>query len=455
MGAVQRDYHIPAVWADHLEEKVELRVKATLGEWANILIMPSYHTLATYQPLTSNFRSAYGGVVHDVMLRRLKKAAYKYAQEIERQVDELSAEEEEEEPPLPSVPRSTSKPLGKMSEQPTASSPEADVFREYKKIKTLVREKRSEESSEDYIKDVWPMITNATESDEAKKLWLSHVTAHPLDKQGTAQSHYERLVLDDEDSQIRRARLRMDGGQRLAPVWHVLKQTISPARYVKGFREVTKGRRGEIAFAKMPMQGTTVPQMDQAVISYDLEQQFYEERRKKETGQGAKPPTKASVKTPANPPKRPLPQGVEEPQRRFYGPPASQGPQKESTFLPREEYDKLSSEEKKALFESCRSGTRGPANRTGAQEWYKALDVPEVTEQKLKESDFSPAGKEKLPKIITSANVAQFKNDCGDLGPKYVHLIEGGVHPPVRQYPLNPGAVEEMDKIVKESSEKS
>ncbi|KAK5605522.1 hypothetical protein CRENBAI_010989 [Crenichthys baileyi] len=134
--AGQRDYHIPAVWADCLEEKVKLRVKATVGEWANILTMPSYHTLATYQPLTSKFRSAYVGVVHDVMSRRLKKAAYKYAQEIERQVDELSAEEEEEEPPLPSAPHSTSKPIGKMSEQPTAASPEADVFREYKKIKT-------------------------------------------------------------------------------------------------------------------------------------------------------------------------------------------------------------------------------------------------------------------------------------------------------------------------------
>ncbi|MEQ2192991.1 hypothetical protein XENOCAPTIV_021214 [Xenoophorus captivus] len=291
-----------SVWAGRLEDKVEFRVKATVGEWANILMMPPYHILATYQPLTSKFTSAYVGVVHDVMLKRLKKAAYKYAQEIERQ------------------------PFGKMSEHPTASNPEADVFREYKKIKTLVREKRSEESNEDYIKDMWLMITNATESDKAKKLWLSHVTAHPLDKQGTAQSHYERLVLedmDDEDSQIRRARLRMEGGQCLAPVWHVLKQTISPARYVKALRGVTKGRRGEIAFAKMPMQGMTVPQMDQAVISYDLEQQFYVERRKKETGQGAKPPTKASVKAPANPPNKPLPQRREEPQRRFYGPPAS------------------------------------------------------------------------------------------------------------------------------------
>ncbi|MEQ2211028.1 hypothetical protein XENOCAPTIV_024559 [Xenoophorus captivus] len=180
--AGQRDYHIPAVWADRLEDKVELRVKATVGEWANVQMMPSYRTLGTYQPLTSKFRTVYVGVVHDVMLRRLKKAAYKYAQEIERQVDELSTKEEEEEPPLPSAPRSTSKSIGKMSEQPTASSPEADVFCQYKKIKTLVTEKRSEESSEDYIKDVWPMITNATESDEAKKLCLSHVTAHPQEK---------------------------------------------------------------------------------------------------------------------------------------------------------------------------------------------------------------------------------------------------------------------------------
>ncbi|MEQ2211824.1 hypothetical protein XENOCAPTIV_017376 [Xenoophorus captivus] len=222
--------------------------------------------------IKSNSRTAYVGVVDYVMLRRLKKAAYKYAQEVDRQVDELSAEEEEETS-LPQPPHSTRKPVGKMPEQLTASSPETDVFREYKKIKTLVREKRPEEDSEVYIKDVWPMITNATKSDEAKKLWLSHMTAHPLDKHGTAQSHYERLVLedmDDEDSQIRRARLRMDGGQRLAPVWHVLKQTNSPARYVKALREVTNGRRAEIAFSKMPMQGTTVPQMDQAVIAYDL-----------------------------------------------------------------------------------------------------------------------------------------------------------------------------------------
>ncbi|MEQ2198669.1 hypothetical protein XENOCAPTIV_016314 [Xenoophorus captivus] len=376
-----------------------------------------------------------------------------------------------------------SKPLGKMSEQP----PEADVFREYKK--TLVREERSEESSEDYIKDVWPMITNATESDEAKKLLLSHVTAHPLDKQGTAQSHYDRLVLedmDDEDSQIRRARLRMDGGQRLAPGWHVLKQTISPVRFVKALREVTKGRRGEIAFAKMPMQGTTVPQMDQAVISYDLEQQFYEERRKKETGQGAKPPTKANVKAPANPPNIPqirdpgasnddtvtywrgdqiYTKVVGEPYPVDTGAEVSmthrglkttgylmvqfangtmeempygtwqgiiwvKGPYNLITVTDLKELNKPWGEHRSLSqrLSQLRSGlvkVGSTQSGTGAQKWYKAVDVPEVTEQKLKERDFSPAGKERLQKIITSANVAWFTNNCGDLGPKYMHLIEG------------------------------
>lgn len=76
--------------------------------------------------------------------------------------------------------------------------------------------------------------------------------------------------------------------------------------------------------------------------------------------------------------------------------------------------------------------------------------VYEVTEQKLKDSHFSLAGKEEMRRIFKSANVARFKNNCGDLGPRFCHHIEGGVHPSGRQYPLNPGAVEEMDKMVRE-----
>ncbi|KAI3364635.1 hypothetical protein L3Q82_011414 [Scortum barcoo] len=140
--------------------------------------------------------------------------------------------------------------------------------------------------------------------------------------------------------------------------------------------------------------------------------------------------------------------------------------------LPDEEYRKLTPEQKKALREDhydlittrdlkelqlpkklrrslrrrldklqARVVRLEPAQSKATQtNWYKPVDVTETTEQKIQESDFSPKGKERLKQIIAQANVARFKNDCGDLGGKYVHTIEGGVHPPVRQYPLNPGS---------------
>lgn len=54
-----------------------------------------------------------------------------------------------------------------------------------------------------------------------------------------------------------------------------------------------------------------------------------------------------------------------------------------------------------------------------------------MTELKVQESNFSPAGKETFKQIISKANVVWFKNDCRDLGPKYVHTIVGGTSPPV------------------------
>uniref|UniRef100_A0AAV2M8G8 ribonuclease H n=1 Tax=Knipowitschia caucasica TaxID=637954 RepID=A0AAV2M8G8_KNICA len=82
--------------------------------------------------------------------------------------------------------------------------------------------------------------------------------------------------------------------------------------------------------------------------------------------------------------------------------------------------------------------------------WYKPVNIQEVTEEKITKSNLSPAGKQRLREILSKADIARFKNDCGDLGDKYVYTIEGGVHPPVRQYPLNPAAIEEMSTIVKE-----
>lgn len=54
-----------------------------------------------------------------------------------------------------------------------------------------------------------------------------------------------------------------------------------------------------------------------------------------------------------------------------------------------------------------------------------------MTELKVQESNFSPAGKETFKQIISKANVVWFKNDRRDLGPKYVHTIVGGTSPPV------------------------
>lgn len=113
---------------------------------------------------------------------------------------------------------------------------------------------------------------------------MSHITANPADKRVSAQSHYEQLVLEDmdnEDTQIQHATLHMDQGQRLTPVWYQHKQVIAPTKYVKTLRVVTQGQRGEINFAKMPLHDSTIQQIETAVKSYDLKQQYYENKIKK------------------------------------------------------------------------------------------------------------------------------------------------------------------------------
>ncbi|XP_043990584.1 uncharacterized protein LOC122841377 [Gambusia affinis] len=81
---------------------------------------------------------------------------------------------------------------------------------------------------EGYLKDVWPTVVSATKYEGAKKLWITSVTTEPMTGSESAQNHYERLVLedmDDEKSQIRRARGQLDKGSRLEPLWRTLKQT--------------------------------------------------------------------------------------------------------------------------------------------------------------------------------------------------------------------------------------
>uniref|UniRef100_A0A3B5B8S8 ribonuclease H n=1 Tax=Stegastes partitus TaxID=144197 RepID=A0A3B5B8S8_9TELE len=90
---------------------------------------------------------------------------------------------------------------------------------------------------------------------------------------------------------------------------------------------------------------------------------------------------------------------------------------------------------------------------SGAEVLMTCKSLPEEGHLRVQLADGTT---KKLPfrdhRFIAKANVARIKNDCGNLGEKYTHTIIGGVHPAVRQYPLNPGAVEEMDLIVRELS---
>ncbi|KAM3582756.1 uncharacterized protein V6R79_016158 [Siganus canaliculatus] len=538
--AGQTGYEVPEVWRSSQGEKKTLEVTATAGEWANILMMPFYTTLTKCKELTSNFRTAYTGVAHDVLLRKMKTTALAEARRIARDNEEENLDDEEDERALTPTPQpQTSLMHAGVPPAPAKVPADGQEFTEFKKIKALVRPKGPNEEIKGYLKEVWCLVEGSTECESAKRLWLSHITSHPIDRKEDAKSHYARLVLEDEDDEeahISRARAGLEQGQTLAQVWHGLKEVIVPKRYVKALRAVTKGHRGEVTFVKMPTSETTVTQMNAAVKSWDLEHQFYEEKRKKEAKQQPRAAEKQASK-PYTQVQSNRPQGT--PNR---GPPSNWGQQQGAQASPARPkptpnpraadrptegddiYTKVdgepylvdsgaevsmtrrSLETKGHLRVLLANGSlermpfgiwmgivwlKGPYNlitprdmkelqlpqrmrrslrrrldklqsrvvrlepaqdKIAPENWYKPVDIPETTEQKVQESDFSPAGKERLKQIISQANVAQFKNDCGDLGAKYIHTIEGGVHPPVRQYPLNPGAVEEMDKIVRELS---
>ncbi|KAE8283579.1 hypothetical protein D5F01_LYC18982 [Larimichthys crocea] len=538
--AGQTDYDIPDSWRGKLEENLKLEVTATLGEWANIIMMPTYPTLVACKELTNNFRIGYVAVAHDAMLRRMKKAAVMYSRKVIREIQKEISTDDDEGPPQPLGRQGPKAELRVKTERATAPFTGQD-FQELRKLKLLVRDQRPGENIREYLREVWRLVEGGTADEEAKRLWLSHVTSQPVDRSEPARQSYERLVLedmDDEDAHIARAQAGLERNQTLTQVWHTLKQAIAPARYVRALRAVTANRPGELEFIKMPVGNTTVPQMDAAVQSWDLAQQHWESRRSKERGNQQRTQTNAGYgqqKAPAGAKteqtKAPTEQGQQSKTAAKKGRRATEVTASEARVTLRNAYwvgediyanvdgepylvdsgaevsmTRRSLETKGHLKIMLANGEidkmpygiwkgvvwlKGPNNllttrdlkrinepRRGrkslrrrldtlqsravrlvsgpesgsVKEWYKAVNIPEATEQKLEESDFSPEGKEKLRKIITGATVARFKNDCGDLGSKYVHTTEGGVHPPVRQYPLNPGAVEEMDKIVTELS---
>lgn len=136
-----------------------------------------------------------------------------------------------------------------------------------------MRDKRPEEGIKEYIKDVWNLVESNTENEDAQRLWLTHITSHPVVRKEPPQSHYEWSVLkdiNDEDAYLAKAQAGIDQSKTLSQIWHKMKQVVVLPRLwgSKG----CDGREEGVNFITMPAE-TTVPQIDHAVKSGDLEHQ--------------------------------------------------------------------------------------------------------------------------------------------------------------------------------------
>uniref|UniRef100_A0A3B5LE81 RNase H type-1 domain-containing protein n=1 Tax=Xiphophorus couchianus TaxID=32473 RepID=A0A3B5LE81_9TELE len=155
---------------------------------------PSCSTLTAHYSLTTNFRNAYMGIMYDVMLRRLKKAAYKYSRETRQKLDEVSADEEEPQAtssePGPQIPRG---PQG-VSAQPPATTTGQDAYAELKNLRLVIRSKNADENNEEYLKDVWPTVLSTTNHEGAKKKG----TVESTKATNTRWGRWEDILLDPE-----------------------------------------------------------------------------------------------------------------------------------------------------------------------------------------------------------------------------------------------------------------
>ncbi|KAE8284735.1 hypothetical protein D5F01_LYC16169 [Larimichthys crocea] len=148
--AGQTDHDIPDSWRGRLEENLKLEVTATLGEWANIIMMPTYPTLVACKELTSNFRIG----------------------EIQKEI----STDEDEGPPQPSGRQGPKAELRVKTERATTPFTGQD-FQELRKLKLLVRDQHPGENIREYLREVWRLVEGGTADEEAKRLWLSHGSA--------------------------------------------------------------------------------------------------------------------------------------------------------------------------------------------------------------------------------------------------------------------------------------
>lgn len=92
-----------------------------------------------------------------------------------------------------------------------------------------MRDKRPEEGIKEYIKDVWNLVEINTENEDAQRLWLTHITSHPVVTKEPPQSHYEWSVLkdiNDEDAYLAKAQAGIDQSKTLSQIWHKMKQVV-------------------------------------------------------------------------------------------------------------------------------------------------------------------------------------------------------------------------------------
>ncbi|KAK9517561.1 hypothetical protein VZT92_022920 [Zoarces viviparus] len=384
----QTGYDVPELWLHDIEGMKGTTVYATKGEWANFLMTPTYGSLAAATGLTSNFRTGYVAVVYDVMLRRLKKAAYQLAREEERALRRDISDSEEEQPITGQTPARSSN-LTEGDEGLMKMQASTQSFNEFKKIKAMVANRDPKESVQEYLTRKWLMVKASSTNDEAKRLWLAHVTDQPMGPEETAEEHYRRLVLEDcedEESQIEKARKSLEKGQTLTQAWYALRQAIPPDRSVQALRKLTKGLMNDIDFVTLNINKSTTEQIQETVRKWDLKKKHLEEKRERGSQpkptaprasyDGAGPPEGSS---PSQAPRRPpggfqrAAQGFQrgqgfQRQGGFPRPPPEpqrQGPRTppvgKSGFLSSEEYNKLTTEQKQALRVSrMEAGSEGP-----------------------------------------------------------------------------------------------
>lgn len=100
----------------------------------------------------------------------------------------------------------------------------------------------------------------------------------------------------------------------------------------------------------------------------------------------------------------------------------------------------------------------GSENLLAAKDLKKILRLKEVNyEQELQRIEKGIKGSEwaknQLMSALRTTPFGQSKNDCGKVSDKFAHVIEGGIHKPQRQYPINKKGIPELKQTIQELEE--